>query len=376
LFLGLLLIIYWATSPGNTPYNYFVKLSEAFLKGQYWLTDNPPWLNELISGPNGKYFIPYPPMPAILALPFVFIFGGEFPQQILGHLLGVGIVLFTVKSALLVKKNYKIAVYIGLLTGLGTIVWYLASNGSVWYLGQISAAFFLTVAINETLDKKRPFVVGLLIGAAYLSRVNTFVCLPFFFFLMIKDKRFFKKSILLALGLLPFLGFNFLYNFLRFDVIWDKGYSLIPGVLSEPWYQKGLVSLSYIPRHLKILFLSLPKFINKFPFVYPSWGGLAIWITTPAFIYALWAPWKEKLTKLSWLAIALISIIIFSHGTTGFTQFGYRFAVDFYPFLLLLTIKGIAKTGLKWHHWVLLTLSILVNFWGVLFINKLGFVSF
>lgn len=376
LFFTFLFITYWATSSGNTPYNYFIKLAEAFLNGRYWLIENPPWLNELIVGSPGKFFVPYPPMPAILALPFVFAFGNQFPQQILCHLLGVGITFLTVRSSLLIKKDYKIALFVGILTGLGTILWFMSATGSVWYLGQISAAFFLTAAINETLGKKRPLLIGILVGAAYLSRVNTLMALPFFLFLIPKDKNLFKNLALLALGLFPFLGINSLYNFLRFGVVWDKGYALIPNVLNEPWYQKGLVSLSYIPRHLKVFFLSLPKFTDKFPFVYPSWGGLAIWITTPTFIYAFLASWKEKIVKLSWLSIGLISLIIFSHGTTGFTQFGYRFAVDFYPFLLLLIIKSLAKTGLKWHHWALLFISVLVNLWGVIFINKLGLVSF
>jgi hypothetical protein len=59
----------------------------------------------------------------------------------------------------------------------------------------------------------------------------------------------------------------------------------------------------------------------------------------------------------------------------GWTQFGYRYAIDFYPFLTLLTIKGVTKTGLRWHHWLLLFIGILVNAWGVIFINKLGFVG-
>ena len=60
--------------------------------------------------------------------------------------------------------------------------------------------------------------------------------------------------------------------------------------------------------------------------------------------------------------------VVFIKSGTGWTQFGYRYALDFYPFLLLLTLRGIGEQ-LKWYHKLLIVLSVLVNIWGVLFIN-------
>ncbi len=367
--------IYYFTSAGHTPYDYFTRLSDAFLEGKFYLTQNPPWLNELIPDGQGKYYVPYPPMPAILAMPFRTILGDKFHQEYLSELLGAGIVALTMLISWKIKSDKKLAIWSGLLIGLGTIIWFLSSVGSSWYIGQITAAFFLTFAIFEATTKKRPFIVGLMLGAAYLARLQTILSFPLFLYLL-KDEAWFYRYLKLGLGILPFILFNFGYNLFRFGVIWDKGYYLIPGVLDEPWYQNGLFNLSYIPNHLKVLLTSLPKFSNTFPYITPSWAGLSIWITTPTFIYALFNNLKEKMVQASWLSILLISLIIFSHGTTGFAQFGYRFAVDFYPILIFLTIKGVAKTGLKWHHWLLLFLSIVVNLWGVLWINKFGWVSF
>ena len=175
---------------------------------------------------------------------------------------------------------------------------------------------------------------------------------------------------------MPFISFNFYYNFLRFGSIFDKGYYLIPGVLEESWFKKGLFNLSYIPNNLKVIFASFPRFSENSPYITPSWAGLSIWITTPAFIYAFAANMKERMVRFSWVSILLISLIILSHGTTGFAQFGYRFAVDFYPILIFLTIKGVSGGKLKWHHWLLLVVGIVVNLWGVIFINKFGWVGF
>jgi hypothetical protein len=116
--------------------------------------------------------------------------------------------------------------------------------------------------------------------------------------------------------------------------------------------------------------------LNRFPYLEPSWAGLAIWITTPAFIYTLFTNLKKWGVVLAWISISLIALVDFSHGSTGFAQFGYRFAVDFYPILTFLVVKSVSKTGLKWHHWLLLSVSILVNLWGVVWINKFGWVNF
>jgi len=375
LFFILTFIVFLSTSAGKTPYDYFTRLSDALLEGKYYLTENPPWLNELIPAGGGKYFVPYPPMPAILAMPFRLILGEGFQQQFLAHILGAGIVTLTTLISWKIKKDRKLLIWTGLLTGFGNIIWYLSATGSSWYIGQVSAAFFLTAAIYESVNKKRPFVTGIMLGAAYLSRIEIVLSFPFFLYIY-AGKDWFKNYLKAATGILPFIFTNFAYNLIRFGVIWDKGYAMIPGVMQEPWFKNGLVNPINIPKHLKIILGGLPKIISKPPFIIPSWSGLAIWITTPAFIFSFFADFKEKIVKYSWLSIFLISLLIFSHGTTGFTQFGYRFAVDFYPFLIFLTIKRAANTGIKWYHWLFLFLSILVNLWGVLWINKFGWVSF
>lgn len=369
--------IYLLSSPGKTPYDYFTRLSDAFLHGRYYLTENPPWLSELIPDSPGKYFVIQPPMPAILAMPFRLLLKENFQQQFLAHILGAFTVMLMMILSHRIKKDWKLGIWSGMLIGLGSIVWYLSATGSVWYLGQVTSLFFLTAALVESFGKRRPVLVGIFIGAAFLSRLHTILSLPLFIFLLeVNRKNIFKKLLFLGLGMAPFFLFNFYYNYIRFGTIFDKGYFLVPGILSEPWFSKGMLSIAYIPEHLRILFLGLPKILSHFPYLEPSWYGLSILLTTPAFIFALKPPFKESLVKMLWLSILLIFTLVALRGGTGWTQFGYRYAVDFYPFLTLLTIKGVNKTGLKWCHWLLLIFGVVVNLWGVIWINKFGWVSF
>jgi hypothetical protein len=368
-------IIYWATSGGATPYNYFTRLAIAFLHGKYYLDINPPWLNELIPIANGKFAVVYPPAPAIISIPFVLIFGTNFEQQILSQIMGA--LATFVWGVIAYNKSRKkiVSFWVFLLVGLGNIIWYLSSNGSVWYTGQVSGFLFLSLSIYESLNKRRLPLTILYFSLAFLSRLQVILAIPIILYLNWNLLKYPKKLISFILGLSSFGIIYGVYNYARFGSFIETGYSLIPGVLKEPWYEKGLFSYSYAISNLKIMFASLPIIKNTFPYITPSWGGLAIWITSPAFIYALAAKIKHKQNLVTWISLLLVSFVIFFHGGTGFTQFGYRYAVDFYPLILLLIVEVVSKSKIRWHHWVLLSLSIVVNFWGVIYINKLGYVG-
>lgn len=384
IFFILTLVVYFITSPGETPFDYFTRLADSFIQGKYYLNENPPWLSELIPAGQNKYFVVYPPTPAFVSIPFRLTFGDKFQQQYLAMLMGAGMVMLTMSISWIYKKDTKLLIFIGLLTSIGNIIWFLASVGSSWYLGQVSAAFFMTAAIYESLKKKRPILVGLFLGAAFMSRLHTILSFPLFMYLFFDKKNWFTTKwqassmnyFKIGIGVLPFLGFNFYYNFIRFGTIFDQAYVLIPGLLNEPWFAHGLFNIRYIPESLKTMFLSLPRYEKEWPYLTPSWGGLSILLTTPIFIYTLFNKFKNKIILYIWISVLLIAIVVLSHGTNGFAQFGYRFAVDFYPLLFLLLINYFSVNKIKKIHWILLAFGIIVNLWGVICINKLGLVGF
>ncbi len=385
LFATTFLVYYFTTDGHPTPYNNFVRLADAFLHGRLYLTEKITWLE--LAPRDGKYYIVPPPMPAILLLPFVYVFGLSTNQTLASIILGslnIVLIFFVTRE---ITKNRSVQLWTTVMFGFGTIHWWIATAGGVWTFSQVTSVAFLSLAIWATLKNKHPFLVGLLLGASYWSRLPTIFSLPFFI-IMLSDKWLKKPGetnglkrinpkplFYLGLGVGIFVCLNSIYNLLRFGTPLDVSYYLIPGILEEPWYRNGIFDITYIPRHLKVIFAGLPIFLSKFPYVKPSWSGMAIWITTPAFVYALFADIKDKLAVGCWFSIIPIALLEFTHGTWGFAQFGYRFAMDFYPFLLLLTVKGM-RDRIRWHHKVLICLGILVNLWGVLWINKFGWVGY
>lgn len=371
--------VYLVTSSGKTPYDYFVRLAQAFLDGRNYLTEGPSWLSELI--PIGdKFYVVYPPGPAILLMPVVALFGQSFPQQLFAHFVGALSVVVNLILALQLTRNTKIAIWTAILTGFSTIIWFMSSVGSVWYLGQTVAALFTCLALMSALAKKHPTLTGVLLGVSILSRINLVAALPFFaLHIIYTSKQRLVDLIYLGLGLIPFIVFYLLYNYARFGNVLENGYFLLPSVLNETkaaWFAHGVASPVYIIDNLNAAFLTFPKILSGPPYIQPSWAGLAIWITTPAFIFALRANLKDRLVRLLWVAVILVFLSVAVHGGTGWAQFGYRFAVDLYPFLIPLTLLGVARDQLRWYHWLLLFAGVVVNLWGVVWINKFGWVGY
>ncbi len=245
------------------------------------------------------------------------------------------------------------------------------------------AVLFLFLAIYETLTQKRPLVAGLLLGAAFWSRQPTIMTLPFFV-IMFSDQWLpeasgsadasllarirLKPLLLLGAGVGAFILLSFAYNYARFGTPLDASQNFRPDdILKERWFNHGPFHPSYVTRHTEVIFQKLPVIQSEAPYVRPSWSGMAIWATTPAFVYALFAGLRSKLAIACWAAIIPTALTVAIFAGTGFAQFGYRYAQDFYPFLFLLTIIGIGGV-LRWHHKLLIVASVLVNFWGVLWI--------
>ncbi len=378
--------VYFFTREGSpTPFNNFVRLADAILHGRLYLTEDVSWLE--IVPLDGKYYIVPPPLPAFLILPVVAVFGLSTNQTLISIFFGSLNVSLAFLCARALSKSRSVQLWTTAMFGFGTIHWWVATTGGVWTFSHTVSATLLFVAILLTLYKSRPFYTGAALGASYWTRLPTILSLPFFaamysgeWYRRGGDLSLYKRVnlrplIWLGAGTGIFILLNAGYNMLRFNTPFDISYYLIPGILDEPWFQKGIFDITYIPRNLKVIFGGFPIITDEFPYVTPSWSGMAIWITTPAFIYAFFAGIRNKLAIGCWLSVLLVATANFCHGTWGFSQFGYRFAMDFYPFLFLLTVRGIGS-DIRWHHKVLISIGILVNLWGVLWINKFGWVSY
>ena len=447
LFFLLVALVYHYTSPYMTGYNEPVRVADAFLRGRLDIANGGVFNYLQLTPFEGKYYWVEPPMAAIVLLPVVLVFGVGLNQALVSVVIG-GITassIFWLMRGLTDKLSVQ--VWLTLLFVFGTIFWWNAANGAGSEFNQTLAALFVFLAIYETLVSKRPFLAGLFLGAAFGTRLPVILSLPFFV-IMFSDQwlpQSSEKSLLRRIDIKPLvwlgsglgilLALHFAYNYLTFDTpLPAAAYSYLDTYPPTPWtIPHGIFDIRYIPVHLPVFFKSLAIFQSEPPYVLPSWSGMAIWVTTPPFLYALFAGIRNKLVIVAgaallvvslaffvltarglaflkdgldapfgleyypillligyglfvairdgnrlviacWAAIIPIALLHFSYFTTP-PQFGYRYPVDYYPFLFLLTWVAIGDK-IRWHHMILIALAIIVNLWGVLWTYRFSHDGF
>lgn len=372
--------VYAASYADPTPFNHYVLLADAFLHGRVDLADPPIHIENTAF--RGRHYVMPPPFPAFLLLPYVALRGTAANQSLVSYLLGgLAAGLATLIAARIAPRRGDY-LWLAALAAFGTIVWNLAASGSTWYFAHVVVVAALTAGVLESLGRRRALVMGAAVAAAYLTRQAAVMAIAFFVVMTLPQwaPRGVRAWREIRLGYLNRLAAPVaiavviygLYNWTRFGTIADVAAPLRQGVLNEPWFEHGLFHYSYIPRHLEVLFARLPGFISTPPYVLVPWTGLALWVTTPAFLYALRAPWTRE-TVAAWLGAGAVLLVVFLFGNPGISQFGYRFASDIYPFLFLLTAWGMGGRVPRFGK-ALIALSILVNLWGIVWL-RLGWIA-
>ncbi len=378
-------VVYLLSAPPAQPLAYFVPLADAFLHGRLYVTEAPSWLSELVPAAVGWY-VPYPPMPAVVLLPFVALFGPELPQQVISSLAGAA------SAGLLFLAIGRLGVHgrtrLGLIAvfAFGTVLWWGASEGSAWLFAQAIAVLFSAAALLVATHRRAPILVGLLLGCATISRLPVGLTAPFFLALVVglplpftrgDVRRVLRPAMAFAVGLAFPVGLYALYNLARWGTPIDMGYVLIPGVLDDPIYRDhGILSIFYVPRHLYAIFLRSFDFQEEFPWLRPSWWGLSLFLTTPLYLWLAHAPWRDPRVRWACVGIGLALIPIVTHGNVGTTQWGYRFSLDVQvPLFAVLALAFTGRARRSWRPIVAGTAAVLVNLYGIVAIRN-GFVGF
>ena len=272
------------------------------------------------------------------------------------------------------RLSFRVAMT--LLLALGTNFWWATNTGSVWAFAHVSAVFFLMAALVETTGKNRPWLIGLLVGLAGLSRLPTFLSFPFFAYTIARGEKE-RGKLICCLGIFGFAlaamgGLYLLYTYGQYGTLnlgYEKGQ-----FVNEPWFSKGLFSIGYIPRHLNAILFYVPVSTEKFPFFKPSFMGMGLFFTTPALLYMFRASLKERLSLAALVALLLTSIPIVTYGATGWLQFGYRFSLDLLPFMAILVASGM-NHRLDRLKVAVIILSCVINLWGTLAFNQFDWVA-
>lgn len=290
--------------------------------GTAFLRTYPEYFNELVPTEKGPVMVlpPFPILPSIIGR----LLGLSEPST---TRLAIGISVAMMYLILRGLKQSKIVSLSGAgLYFLSTPLLYFFTERGYWFSAQVWGVVGAQIALLALLGKKYT-LAGIGSGIALLSRINLGVMLTLGFALFIfktykmKALRNYLAPAMLAAGTLLW------WNYYRFGSILISGYELIPGVLDEPWYSKGIMHPSYI-------------WSNFQEFMWQSslnGSGIGIVWMQP---FLLLVPFI--INRKNWWLIALATIqfiTVLAHGYTGAQQFDFRFLMDslwlFIPLLLI-----------------------------------------
>jgi hypothetical protein len=238
------------------------------------------------------------------------------------------------------------------LLGFSTQIWWVTTRGGVWHTGQLIATILTLLCLIELWGARRPWLIGLLAGFAFLTRAPLAFAIPFYALLLAGDRIWeprrwpWRQWILLAAGVLPSIAFFFWYNAIRFGSPLESGYAL--AVLPE-WLeakrQLGLFSTVHVAMNAELLFWHPPTLMARPPFFRPDGLGMSILITSPGLLYASRAAWRTSVVW--WLALAALVVLIptLLYYGGGWLQYGYRYALDSIPFVWAICVLAAARAA-------------------------------
>ena len=292
----------------------------------------------------------------------------NFPARVLAALIAGACVYFFFQLAKAFGPDYSSLkpkplarrILLALFPVFGTWTWCNLGMGGAWQIALGLALLGETAALYFTLVRPLPFVAGAFFALALGNRTELLLTAPFYLYLfwrcsnektsgqsrtarMKQGLRVNTPTVIDFLTLPVTLGLlTAAYNFVRFRSILDFGYFHIPDVREEPWYAHGLFSLHSIPWNIhKMVFQGFRDDPN-FPFISFDPFGCSILLSSP-FLFLLFRS-GGKYKVMCWIAIGLLTFILWCHGNPGGWQFSYRYAMILLPWMfLLLTGNGPPK---------------------------------
>lgn len=379
--------IYWGTplyfNHATTPdVAYFNHLADAFLQGRLYLS-TPSDTHDLTFF-QGEWYVPFPPLPALLMLPWVAFIGLETLNTVFFAALfgAVNVALiFLVLTGLARRQWTQLStvdnLWLTLLFALGTVHWVMATIGSVWFVAQICTVTFVALAVWLAIEQRSSWLVGLALALAIAARPNVLFTWPLLLGIAATHFSFHDQrpawstlvrwALQTAVPIIGVIAALLLYNWARFGNLFDFGYLTenVADQLAPNLRRYGQFHLHYLPKNFWAMWLAGPQWDAELNFWKPDPEGMSLFLTTPALIYLARARQRSWLVAGGWVAFGLLLIPLLLYYNTGWWQFGYRFSLDFMtPIMILLALA--VRTRVTWSMRTLILAGILVNLYGVL----------
>ncbi|MCA0365442.1 MAG: glycosyltransferase family 39 protein [Bacteroidetes bacterium] len=371
----------------HSPFSYFSWLASSFLEGRLDVTPVNGVIHDL-SQYKGKYYLYWPPAPAVILTPFVYLFGINLPDRLISIILSAlnfTLIMFVIRRLSdffgFSLKTWTI-ILLSVFWSFGTVNFSVGFEGSVWYISQVFSLTFLIASFYFFLAKNPKYLLsGLFFTlAVYTRNTMVFTGLVYLYLIFLQQNTDWKKSIISALkfGSL-FIAGSFLYlwyNYARFDNAFDNG---LAKHNMGWWYREGYEKYGYfnthfIPNNLYYEWFKMPDFINNFPFIgFTDLKGFGMFWASSVLVLLVLLVFNFKKSErteynifnvLNLLNIGIVLTLITMIMGRG-VQFGARYSLDYYISIMFLLVfvfhKYQENKFFKTTFLILLLISVYIN---------------
>jgi hypothetical protein len=397
LYLGLLLV-YLALGfdrlGQHTPFNHFALQAEAWLHGHLDLGGAPPAYaqgNDFARFEQ-RWFVPFPSFPAVLLVPWVALAGSaeKVPDALVFIALApLGPVLLwaaleRLRATGLSRCSSAESLWLSAGLALGSAYCFSAVQGTVWFAAHVVGAALAAGYLLASIEARSPLLAGLCLGLALWTRPPLLFAWPLFaaelwrrsgssetagapIALSARVRRMIGPGLLFCAPLALLGALAVVHNWVRFGEGLNFGYQYLEIAWRSRIEKWGLFHAHYLPRNLGVALTSLP-WLRPFRI---SGHGLALWITTPAWLLLLRPVRTTLLHKPLLVTVGAVALPTLLYQNSGWLQFGYRFSNDYAVFLFaaLATCGRTLGFGFR----ALMVWAIAVNLWGAVTFDRAAF---
>jgi hypothetical protein len=366
-----------STRSVHTEWNHFALQAAAWLDGRLDLGGPPP---AYTSGNDfamfdGKWFVPFPPLPALLLVPAV-AFAGS-PEAVADgrfFLLLAGIApaaLFLALEKLRergrAERSERDSWLVTLLFAFGSVYFFSAEQGTVWFAAHVVGTSLAALYLAVALEADQPLLAGVLLALAFTARTPLLFAAPLFvlelarrtlpdgfaapcapraFWTALDRRRFASDLAWFVLPIAVALAVTSALNAARFGDPLEVGYRYLRVAWQARIEKWGLFSFHYLAKNLGVILTSLPWLGPPDAHALRIDGhGLALWVTTPLYLWLLWPKQKHAPHWALVATVAAVALPTLFYQNTGWVQFGYRFSNDYAVFLFALLFVGGRRFG-------------------------------
>lgn len=349
------------------------------------------------------YQVSFPPLPALLMLPAVAVIGYDLNDVLFTLLFPAlsAMLLFLwlrrLRAEGLLPHDERGILWIVALFFFGTVSWYCGIRGAVWFTALTMGVTFHLAFLLAAQDARRPWLAGLLLGLGVATRV------PLLFgAIFLPLEAFFPRGVWLggrgAAGMRDALGkvvaFAVPAGLIGLGLAWfndarwgsptEFGHRYLLEGTRGPIREHGLFAWHFLNHNLSAALTNMPDLMPRKPFVGVTLHGIGIFACTPALLalvgggarpelFADVEPEirarRDALARHLFIAVLAIATPALFYQNDGWQQFGYRFALDFWPALIgVFALRvGRLSRGVK----ALIVLSMVVQLFGAVTFGRM-----